>query len=532
MRKNQCGINLEAIFRRCQMNFLDLNLSQPILNAIKDLNFETPTDIQQEAIPVLQNHDGDFVGQAQTGTGKTGAFVIPLLEKLDFSLKTVQSLILTPTRELAHQVAEELVKFGKYLPLKTTTVYGGVAYQKQITSLKKDFPQIVVGTPGRILDLIAKGILKLENVKITIIDEADEMLNMGFLEDVEKILKNVQQERKIWMFSATMPNPILKIINNNFNNPKVIKVQNKTMSSENINQFVCVLEHKHFNEAICRLVEAKEDVYGIVFCQTKQETKELAERLQSRGILAAPLHGDLNQAERDQSMMRFKNKKVKLLVCTDVASRGLDINNVTHVINYGVPKNFESYVHRIGRTGRCGLTGEAITLATPSQLSWIRRIENFTKNRINRFKIPSTQDVKKMKIQKELQNMSALKVAILEKKDGFKIDDSFSIFKENFEGLSSDEILKLMFTWKFNSELRQIDSVGELDSYVHQKMTRGNYEGGRDNGSSRGRERYNRPNGRSRNNSDRGGDYRRAPLPPARNGGDRSSRQNAVNARP
>ncbi|HLE11755.1 MAG: hypothetical protein A2504_15345 [Bdellovibrionales bacterium RIFOXYD12_FULL_39_22] len=444
------------------MNFSELTTCQPILDAIKDLNFDTPTDIQQEAIPVLQNHTGDFVGQAQTGTGKTGAFVIPLLERIDFTKKNVQSLILAPTRELAHQISEELIKFGKYLPMRSTTVYGGVSYQKQINALKKDFPHIVVGTPGRVLDLIDKGILNLALVKITIIDEADEMLNMGFLEDVETILKAIKGERKIWMFSATMPRQILKIINDNFTDPQIVRVQKKAMSSENINQSVCVLEHKHFNEAICRIVETKDDFYGIVFCQTKQETKDLADRLLARGISVAALHGDLSQADRDQSMMKFRNKKVQLLVCTDVAARGLDISNVTHVINFGVPKNFESYVHRIGRTGRCGLAGEAITLATPGQLRQVRRIEIFTKNRIDRFKIPSAQDVKRMKIKKELKEMESLKQAIMEKKDSFKIDESFTIFKEHLDGLSADDVLKLMFSWKFNFDLRQIDNIGEL----------------------------------------------------------------------
>ena len=456
------------------MNFTDLNLSPSILRAINDQGFTSPSDIQEQAIPKLIGADKDFVGQAQTGTGKTAAFVIPMLENINAKASTVQSLVLAPTRELANQVYEEIEKLGKYTGIKATTVYGGVPYQKQINDLRKGKPQIVVGTPGRIIDLIDKDVLKLNNCKLLTIDEADEMLNMGFIEDVQLIIDKLDDKKKLWMFSATMPPQILKLIDTKFNQPEVVKVAKKTLSNENITQYYYLLKKKHFSSALKRILDAHIDYLGVVFCETKRETSELADQLQALGMSAASLHGDLNQVQRDISMRKFKEKKVKLLVCTDVAARGIDVSNVTHVFNMGLPRQLESYVHRIGRTGRAGLKGVAISFMKPEERRKIKQVERLTGQKMEAYQLPSSQVLKELKVQKELTKMDGLKAAIVDKENAFKIDETFALFQNYFQELSREQIMQLMFSYSFNRELRNIDDSEHLTS---PSFSRGDGEG-------------------------------------------------------
>jgi ATP-dependent RNA helicase DeaD len=313
------------------LNFAELNLSSNINKAIAELGFTKATDIQAEAIPFLMDYPHDFIGQAQTGTGKTAAFVIPLLEKIDEDKKNIQAIVLAPTRELAQQVEKQIYLLTKFMKIKSMTVYGGVSYDKQIGNLKKLKPQIVVATPGRFIDLMDRGVLKLSSADTLVIDEADEMLNMGFLEDVEKIIDSLPKKRQVWMFSATMPNEIKRLIEQTFNAPEMIKVKSETLSNANIDQRFCVLQRRDFLKGLRLVLGSNPDAYGIVFCETRAETTKVAEILDGYGIKANALNGDLSQAARDRALERFRDKKVKLLICTDVAARGIDISNITHV---------------------------------------------------------------------------------------------------------------------------------------------------------------------------------------------------------
>lgn len=448
------------------MKFSELNLSSNILKALKEMGFDSPTEIQAKAIPVLLDTKKDFVGQAQTGTGKTGAFAIPLLSKIDFKSNSVQALILAPTRELANQIEKEIKKFGKHTPVKSTCIYGGTGYESQIRALKSDRPQIVVGTPGRVIDMIDKGILKLEHANYCILDEADEMLNMGFLEDVQTILSSFNSKRQLMMFSATMPRPIVKLIKSSFNAPEMVKIEKKSLSNDDIEQKYFVVREKHFKEAIARLIDDAQDMYGIVFCKTKLETKMVADDLKNRGHEAEVLNGDMGQVERDHAMNNFKKKKVNLLVCTDVAARGIDVDNLTHVFNYGVPRDNESYVHRIGRTGRAGTKGKAYTITSPKSAFLMKGIEKHINKKIVKENLPSVSKLKRNLVAKELDGASFIVDAIKNKGESFKLDESYELLQGRFDDLSKEELLKLMFVWKFNKEMRRYNNLADIESVM------------------------------------------------------------------
>lgn len=444
--------------------FEKLNIQEPILKALDEMGFSIPTEIQYKAIPVLQDTERDFVGQAQTGTGKTAAFVIPLLEKIDLSNDNVQALVLAPTRELANQVENEIKKLGKYTKVKSTCVYGGTAYEGQIAALRRDKPQIVVGTPGRVIDLIEKRILKLDNAEFCVLDEADEMLNMGFFEDVQVILERFKSQKQLIMFSATMPAPIVKLINRSFNKPEMVKIKNKSLSNDDIEQKYFVVREKHFKEALARLIDDAGDMYGIVFCQTKIDTKKVADDLKKRGHTAEVLNGDMGQAERDHAMKNFKDKKVNLLVCTDVAARGIDVDNLTHVFNFGVPRDNESYVHRIGRTGRAGTKGKAYTIVGPKSTFIMKGIEKHINKKIEQDKLPSVEKLKMNMVAKELSQAEQIFSAIQLKGDQFKTEEAFKLVEERFGDLSKEEILKLMFVWKFNRDMRHLNNLADIET--------------------------------------------------------------------
>lgn len=374
------------------MNFNELELSDELLKAITEIGFETATPIQQQSIPILRSGDTDFVGLAQTGTGKTAAFGLPLMEQIT-SKNEVQAIILCPTRELCLQTSKELTKFSKYLPkVNITSIYGGVAISNQIRALKKGV-QIVVGTPGRVIDHIQRGTLNLSNIKYVILDEADEMLNMGFKQDMDTILKETPKEKNVWLFSATMPREIEQMAKNYMENPQKVVVGAQNSGNENITHQYCVVRPNDFFEAVTRFIDFYPDMFGLLFCRTKRDTQNYADKLIAQGINAEALHGDLSQGQRDLVMSKFRNKAVQLLVATDVAARGIDVNDVTHVFHMGIPDDIESYTHRSGRTARAGKKGFSISIVGPRDSRKISLIEKQVKTSVELVKVPGKKEI-------------------------------------------------------------------------------------------------------------------------------------------
>lgn len=373
------------------VTFEQLNLSKRVMSALKEMGFEEPTPIQAEAIPLLMEQQ-DVIGQAQTGTGKTAAFGIPIIEKLNPRYRGVQALILTPTRELAIQVAEEISKVGRFKEVKTLPIYGGQPIERQIRALRFGV-QVVIGTPGRILDHLNRKTLRLDKIKMLVLDEADEMLDMGFIEDIETILKATPEDRQTLLFSATMAEEIQRLAKNYLREPRMITVSKDELTVPLIDQVYYEVREKDRLEALCRILDTSDTTLAIIFCRTKRGVDDLVNGLHARGYQAEGLHGDLSQTQRNRVMKKFRDGKVEILVATDVAARGLDVENVSHVINYEVPQDPESYVHRIGRTGRAGRSGVAITLVVPREYRQLRLIEKIAKTRITRGQLPSIADV-------------------------------------------------------------------------------------------------------------------------------------------
>lgn len=375
-----------------EIQFQDLSIKKEILKGILELGFEVPTPIQAQAIPKVYE-GGDIIGQAQTGTGKTAAFGIPMLEKVNPKQKTPQVLILAPTRELSIQVADEIRKFSKYLSgTNSLAIYGGQPIDRQIKALKRGV-QVVVGTPGRLLDHIRRKTLKLDKIAGVVLDEADQMLDMGFLEDIEAILKETPDSRQTVMFSATMPKAIEKIARNYMNKPEKIKVVHKELTVPKISQYYFEVKGHQKLDAMCRILDMESSDRGIIFCRTKKGVDELVENLQSRGYSSGAIHGDLKQSQRDRVMKKFREGIVDLLVATDVAARGIDVDDIDLVINYDMPEDFEYYVHRIGRTGRAGRKGLAYTLVTGKQIRTLRALEAYIKGKIVRKAVPTINDI-------------------------------------------------------------------------------------------------------------------------------------------
>lgn len=371
--------------------FEDLGLSTELLNALSKKGFEEPSEIQRLVIPELLKERTHLIGQAQTGTGKTAAFSIPILETIDAD-KTVKALILAPTRELANQVADEIYSLKGEKDIKVLAVYGGASIEQQIKNLKKGV-DIVVGTPGRVMDLMRKKILKVDNLDYFVLDEADEMLNMGFLEDIELILEKTNDEKKMLFFSATMPKAILDIAKRFMVNYKMLKVEKKELTTNLTEQIYYEVKQEDKFEALSRVLDYEQDFYGIVFCRTKSEVDDVTNRLKARNYDAECIHGDITQGLRQKALDLFKKKVLTILVATDVAARGIDVSNLTHVINYSIPQEAESYVHRIGRTGRAGQKGIAITFVTPREASKLAQIKRITKTDIKRENIPNVEEI-------------------------------------------------------------------------------------------------------------------------------------------
>lgn len=392
---------LDGVYRYERINmenlkFEEMNLSYDIVRAVKDMGFEEATPIQSQAISVIMEGK-DIIGQSQTGTGKTAAFGLPCLEMLDPDNKGLQALILCPTRELAIQVSEEFRKFLKYKEnIKVLPIYGGQPIDRQITALKKGI-QVIIGTPGRVMDHMRRHTIKMNSVKYVVLDEADEMLDMGFRDDIETIMLKVPEERQTVMFSATMSQDILDLSRRYMTNPEYIKITRKELTVPSIEQAYFDVKEKTKPDALCRIIDMYNPKLSIVFCNTKKRVDEVVEQLQGRGYFAEALHGDLKQPQRDKVMQKFRNGTIEILVATDVAARGIDVDDVDIVFNYDVPQDDEYYVHRIGRTGRAGRSGKAFTFCVGKEIYKLRDIMRYTKTKIIQKKLPTLSDIEEIK---------------------------------------------------------------------------------------------------------------------------------------
>lgn len=403
------------------VTFDSLSLSSTVMQAINDVGYETPSPIQAQMIPHMMA-ERDVIGQAQTGTGKTAAFALPILSKINTKIKTPHVLVLAPTRELAIQVAEAFQSYAKHIPgFHVLPIYGGQEYGSQLRQLKRG-PQVIVGTPGRIMDHMRKGSLKLDTLSVLVLDEADEMLRMGFIDDVEWILDQTPENRQIALFSATMPREIHRIAKRYLNDPVEVTIKDKTATAETIHQRYWMVSGTHKLDAITRILEVESYDGIIIFVRTKTATTELAEKLQARGYSAAAINGDMAQSAREQTIGKLKRGRIDILIATDVAARGLDVERISHVINYDIPYDTESYIHRIGRTGRAGRAGNAILFVAPRERRMFYAIEKATKKKIERMELPSAKVLNDKRIDKFRQQISDVLA-----------EDDLGLFKEILE---------------------------------------------------------------------------------------------------
>ena len=437
--------------------FLDLGIRHEVVNAITEMGFEKPSPIQEKAIPVLLTGNDDFVGLAQTGTGKTAAFGLPLLELIDFTQKHPQALVLCPTRELCLQIAKDLEKYAKYMDdVHVVAVYGGANISDQLRQIRRGV-QIVVATPGRMLDIIGRKAIDFSNVKYVVLDEADEMLNMGFQEDINNILSETPEIKKTWLFSATMPKEVRRIAQNYMTNPQELTVGTKNTGNENIEHHYYVVKARDKYAAFKRIVDYYPEIFGIVFCRTKIETQEIAEALVRDGYNADSLHGDLSQQQRDKVMKRYRDRSLQLLIATDVAARGIDVNDVTHVINFSLPDEVENYTHRSGRTARAGKTGVSLSLINVKELGKIRRIEKIIGKQFEKKQVPQAAEV----VEKQLLAMTD-KIRNAEINEE-RIAPYLPNIMESMQDLSKEDIIKRFASLEFNRFLDYYQNASDLN---------------------------------------------------------------------
>jgi ATP-dependent RNA helicase DeaD len=422
--------------------FQELGLNEDLLHAITDLGFEKPSDVQAKSIPLLLEQDIDLVALAQTGTGKTAAFGFPMLHKIDVASRTTQGLILSPTRELCLQIANELKLYGKYCKgLNVVAIYGGASIQDQARAVKRG-AQIIVATPGRMKDMINRNMVDISKIEYSVLDEADEMLNMGFYEDITDILSHTPEDKNTWLFSATMPREVSRIAKDFMHNPTEITVGNKNESTNNVSHEYYLVNARDRYHALKRLCDANPDIFSVIFCRTKRDTQKVAENLIEDGYSAGALHGDLSQNQRDLVMKSFRNKQIQMLVATDVAARGIDVDDITHVINYQLPDEPEVYTHRSGRTGRAGKTGISMVIVSKSEVRKIKGIERIIKKAFEKKDIPNGKDIC------EIQLMSlANKIHNTEVNN--EIDQHLTSINTLFEDTDKDELIKKFFSVEF-----------------------------------------------------------------------------------
>ncbi len=438
-------------------SFEKLGLSEETLKVLKRKGFEEPTAIQIKTIPAILAGTKDIVGQAQTGTGKTAAFGLPIIEMLDGKSKAVQALVLTPTRELAIQVAEEINSLKGNKKLNIVPIYGGQSIDQQLRSLKKGV-DIVVGTPGRVIDHLGRKSLNLDSISFMVLDEADEMLNMGFIDEVKEILEKTSSDKRTMLFSATMPKEIMRIAEKYMGEYDVFEVQKGQLTVSLTDQIYFEVSHADKFEALCRIIDMEEEFYGLIFCRTKADVDVVSNHLMERGYDADGLHGDLSQAQREKILNKFKKRMVTILVATDVAARGIDVHDLTHVINYALPQDPESYVHRIGRTGRAGKEGTAITFITPEEYRKLQYIKKSAKTDIRKAKLPNVKDVinaKKLRIKADLADIV----------ESHLEEEYLKMSRELLESYPPEQIVSALLQYSFQEEL-DAKSYTEIEDVV------------------------------------------------------------------
>ena len=422
--------------------FEQLGLDEPILKAISDMGFETPSEIQQKAIPTLLANGADMVALAQTGTGKTAAFGFPLLQLIDTDSRVTQGLILSPTRELCLQIASELRNYAKYLPkVNVVAVYGGASIEEQARSLKKG-AQIIVATPGRMQDMIRRNFVDISHINYCVLDEADEMLNMGFYEDITAILSHTPQEKSTWLFSATMPNEVAKIAHKFMRKPIEITVGTRNQATNTVQHEYYIVSGRHRYQALKRLADANPDIFSVVFCRTKRDTQAVAEKLIEDGYNAAALHGDLSQNQRDLVMKSFRARQIQMLVATDVAARGIDVDDITHVIHYQLPDEIETYNHRSGRTGRAGKSGISMVILPKSEVKKIKTIEKMIGQPFEQKQLPSGMEICEIQLYHLANNLKNTEV-------NPAIDDYLPAIYKELKNVDRDELIKKIFSVEF-----------------------------------------------------------------------------------
>lgn len=447
--------------------FLDLGLKEPINKALTDLGYEKPTVIQEKAIPQIITSTDDLKAFAQTGTGKTAAFSLPILQLADADNKNTQAIILSPTRELAVQIGNNIKDFSKYLPnLKVVTVYGGSNIEEQIRALKKG-AQIVVGTPGRTVDLINRRALKLGNIEWLVLDEADEMLNMGFKDELDNILEVTPETKQTLLFSATFPREVEAIAKNYMIKPVEVTSGEKNQGSDNVSHEYYLVTERTRYPALKRIADLNPDIYGIIFCRTRRETQQVADQLINDGYNADALHGDLSQAQRDSVMGKFRTKNIQLLVATDVAARGLDVDNLTHVINHKLPDQIENYNHRSGRTGRAGNKGISIVLVNNKEKGKLRPIERIIKKKFVETKVPSGKEICQNQLMHLIDKVQNIEV------NESQIEEFLPSIYQKLEGLTREELIQKFVSIEFNSFLSYYENAQDLNNLSSRENSRG-----------------------------------------------------------
>ncbi len=443
--------------------FKELGLSAELVKGIEELGFKDPTPIQKEIIPLVFTSENDVVGLAQTGTGKTAAFGLPIIEQLDINTKSVQALILVPTRELCMQITTDLQKFSKYVKdVVVVPVYGGASIDTQIRRLKKKV-NIVVATPGRTLDLMKRKALKISEVKTVVLDEADEMLNMGFREELDNILSEVPDNKRTLLFSATMPKEVARISNNYMRDPVKITIGKQNAGAENVRHIYYQAHARERYLVLKRIADINPDIYGIVFCRTRAETKEVADKLIKDGYNADALHGDLSQAQRDHVMNRFRKKTIQMLVATDVAARGIDVSNITHVINYNLPDENDAYTHRSGRTGRAGKTGISIAIVNFREKNRIPLIEKVIGKKLEKQAIPTGDEICKKQLFNLIDRMENVDV------NEEQISPFMEVVNKKLEWLSKEQLIKHFVSLEFNRFLEYYKNSPDLNEKEKEK---------------------------------------------------------------
>lgn len=443
--------------------FLNLGIEKHLLNAINDLGFETPSEIQQKTIPKLLSTECDLVALAQTGTGKTAAFGFPMLQKIDVKSRTTQGLILSPTRELCLQITNELKLYGKYCNgLNVTAIYGGASITDQAKNIKRG-SQIIVATPGRMKDMISRRLVDISKIDYAVLDEADEMLNMGFFEDIKSILSHTPENKSTWLFSATMPKEVSLIAKKFMFSPTEITVGHKNTGSKNVSHEFYMVTSRDRYPALKRLADANPEIFAVIFCRTKRETQKVAEKLIEDGYNAGALHGDLSQNQRDLVMKSFRNKQIQMLVATDVAARGIDVDDITHVINYQLPDEIETYTHRSGRTGRAGKNGISIVIITKSEVRKIKSIEKIIQKQFEKKEIPDGIQICEIQLKSLAQKIHKTEV-------NQEIENYLEEINKLFENLTKEEIIKKFFSVEFSrffnyyAKAKNLNSPNDLKS--------------------------------------------------------------------